>query len=137
MKKIGITMIIVVIIILILLICVNFYITPPVKQQGPCFWGRHVWTTIHSIAAGYEPSMSNAFVSMIDSFTKLLPCPKCREHLKQNLKILPIEPHLKDRHSLFKWSYSLHDKVNKQLGKKSPPFDMMKQYYFQGVGVWR
>ena len=99
------------------------------------FWGPCCWKTIHSFVTTYEPSMSKAFISFINSLAVLLPCEKCRNHLKDNLKAIPLEPYLENKDRLFLWSFLIHDRVNKQLGKKSPPFKTIKKIYFGGLSV--
>ena len=98
------------------------------------FWGPSVWKTIHSMAAAYDPSNKSAYGMFVNSLPDLLPCQQCREHLKENLKKLPVELYLDNRHNLFFWSYVLHDTVNKSLGKTSPPYDQVKKEYFDAVG---
>lgn len=101
------------------------------------FWGPAVWTSIHSFAMAYEPSPENAraFKQFIESLIYLLPCCKCRAHLKQNLKQLPLEPNLGSKDKLFKWSFDLHDLVNKQLEKPRPDYAWAEKYYNQKIFI--
>ena len=99
-------------------------------MQSTKFWGPHTWCLIHSMATTYEPQNKKAFKDLIENLTKTLPCKKCRENLKRHLQELPVEPYLKNNQDLLLWTYLLHDIVNKELGKKSPPFDTVQRYYF-------
>lgn len=109
------------------------------------FWGPHVWKMIHCSSLSYTPNKKHSFYTFIHALPDLLPCSTCRIHLRQNLQSFPLtDYHLQDKDTLFAWSYSLHDIVNKQLGKKSPPYDTIKQYYihhletpsFWGPSYW-
>lgn len=103
-------------------------------MSGKDFWGPAFWKTIHSMAASYTPKQKKAFEEFMYGLIVLLPCDACRDHLRQNLKTLPMENYMIDNHSLFLWSYYLHDIVNRQLGKTSPPFTLVKEAYFKGLG---
>lgn len=99
------------------------------------FWGPCNWKTIHSVAATYNPSKRSAFLRWIKAYADLLPCEKCSRHMKENLKVLPPEEYLDSREDLFRWSYRFHDLVNrtKDYPTTSPPFDTIKNYYFDGL----
>ena len=100
------------------------------------FWGPSLWKVIHSFAVKYQPRQKKEFKSFVENnLPTLVPCEKCCEHLKQNLKKLPLNDYLENNHTLFLWTYYLHDLVNRQLGKKSPPFDKVKKAYFDSLGV--
>jgi Erv1 / Alr family len=96
------------------------------------FWGPAAWRLIHSTAATYTPDKALSFKQFIYSLPGILPCGKCREHLSNNLaRVYPLrEVNLKNAESLFLWTYHLHDIVNKQLGKTSPPFAHVWTEYF-------
>jgi hypothetical protein len=116
----------------------------PVK--GRKFWGPKFWDVIHILCSTYEPSQAQALKSFIVGLTLLLPCPTCREHLKENLKKYPIDGYLRNNHDTFFWSYMIHDAVNQQCNSRihsedgedvekiSPPFDEIKRYYFTALG---
>lgn len=87
----------------------------------PSTWGPFFWHTMHLVALGYptEPTYAEkrAAKEFYESFVHLIPCPKCKIHYAENLKVLPITPSLDTRKDLFKWTVDMHNMVNKQLGK--------------------
>jgi len=87
----------------------------------PSVWGPYFWLTIHTVALAYpkEPSYSDkkSAKEFFESLQFLLPCPVCREHLKDHLRKKPLTPHLDRRDDLFKWTVDLHNEVNKSLNK--------------------
>lgn len=109
------------------------------QQRDPkSFWGPHYWFVLHSAAASFDPKKEGAkegFLELINSYTKILPCDYCRQHLKANLKTLPPNEYFASPDQLFLWTYHLHDLVNRQLNKKSVSFPQAKKYYFEGAGL--
>lgn len=87
----------------------------------PQVWGPFFWHTIHISALGYpsEPTYTHkkAAKEFYESLQVMIPCPVCREHYAEHLKLYPLTPHLDSREDLFKWTVVLHNAVNKSLGK--------------------
>lgn len=111
-------------------------------KKGRDFWGPPVWTTLHTFAAAYTPKKAGAFKQFVSSLPDLMPCESCCNHLRDNLKKYPPDAYMRDNHSLFMWSYLLHDTVNIQRAKhhpegepigKSPPYDQVKAFYFNAL----
>lgn len=102
-------------------------------QNNYNHWGHPLWTSIHTLAANYNetPQAADAFVKFMFSLVQLMPCKQCRIHLYNHLtKDLPITSSvLSSRDNLFLWTYKLHDLVNQQLGKFSPPYNVVYSYY--------
>ncbi|CAF1036298.1 unnamed protein product [Didymodactylos carnosus] len=88
--------------------------------------GRASWSLLHTIAAYYPKSPKSddkqTMKEFISAFSKLFPCPECREDFQE--EILKDPPDLSDRLSLSKWFCNQHNLVNKKLGK--PSFDCEK-----------
>jgi hypothetical protein len=88
----------------------------------PQTWGPFFWHTMHLVALGYsnQPSYAEkkAAKEFYESLVHLIPCPTCKLHYADNLKVLPISPSLDNRRDLFKWTVDMHNLVNKQLGKR-------------------
>jgi len=106
-----------------------------VEKKENMFWGPCFWKTIHTVAAAYNPLKKKAFVQFINSLAELLPCEKCSEHMKHNLKSFPPTNFLGSRDELFLWAYRFHDIVNrsKEYPINSPPLATVKRYYFDGI----
>ena len=87
----------------------------------PQVWGPIFWMTIHVVALGYSEKPTYAekrsAKEFFESLRNLLPCPVCREHYAEHLKVVPITPSLDSRQDLFKWTVDLHNSVNVKLGK--------------------
>ncbi len=99
-------------------------------RRGKDFWGPAQWTALHSYAATYETKMRNSFIRYVYSMIDLLPCISCRQHMLRNVEVFPIEKYLKDNHSVFLWTYLLHNLVNQDIGVPSPPYHLTKKYFF-------
>ena len=71
-------------------------------------WGKHMWYTIHYVALGYPENPThedvNTYYSFYRDLYKVIPCPNCREHYKENFGKLDINRYLISRKSLFEWT---------------------------------
>jgi hypothetical protein len=76
---------------------------------------------MHIVAIGYPPNptyaQKRAAKEFYESLTQLIPCPMCREHYSEHLQKNPITPALDRREDLFNWTITVHNEVNKKLGK--------------------
>lgn len=92
--------------------------------MDPVVWGKHMWASIHFIALAYpdEPTEEDkkTYHSFFTNLYKVLPCHTCRNHLKETLdNEYPLHANfLKNKDELFKWTFNLHNIVNKRLKKK-------------------
>lgn len=100
-------------------------------KKGRDFWGRRFWTVLHYLARHYSTQKSSVFKIFMQELAYLLPCIQCRQHLKQNLRNMPIDSYLVSPQKLSEWMYNLHDTVNgfSKPPKKSPPFVNVWNYY--------
>ena len=95
--------------------------------MDPNVWGPHGWYFLHSITLAYPDNPSDD-VKMIhnnffNSLKDILPCDKCRNHYNQTLMTYPIENHLENKESLFKWLVDVHNRVNIDNGKREYSYD--------------
>lgn len=87
-------------------------------------WGPPMWHTLHIISFNYPvhptKKQKKEYYDYYNSMKYILPCGKCRENLKQNLKKHPLTRKVfKNRHTLSRWVYDLHETINNMLGKDS------------------
>jgi hypothetical protein len=87
-------------------------------------WGPPLWHTLHTISFNYPVKPNKEDIENYYSFFKnlqyILPCKYCRINLKKNLKTVRLNKKVfKNRDTLSKWVYNLHENVNEMLGKKS------------------
>ena len=82
-------------------------------------WGRPLWYIIHTTSLyAPEPIKEYSFgcyYEILNSLQYLLPCPKCRAHLKENLKLIPLDSCDRSRENLFRCSVKLHNIVNNSI----------------------
>lgn len=99
----------------------------------PTVWGKHLWFSIHFIALDYPgqpgPEHIEAYGSFFNNLWKVIPCYKCAVNYKRHLAELPVEGHLQSRDTLFAWTVSLHNIVNKELGKPQMNLAEARQKY--------
>jgi len=99
----------------------------------PEIWGPHAWQFLHSITLSYpdNPTLEdkNNHAQFFNSIQNILPCQSCRDHYTQNLQALPIEQHLDNKESLFRWSVDLHNRVNVMNNKREYSYDEVTELY--------
>jgi len=90
-------------------------------------WGKKYWNLFHLLTTKYpdNPSqldklMAQTFLNNID---KVLPCPKCANHYRHNLKTIRIGSGLDSKTNFIKWFIDLHNVVNLSLDKKSLSYE--------------
>lgn len=87
-------------------------------------WGPPLWHSLHTISFNYPVNPTKRDIENYYNYFKnlkyVLPCKYCRINLKSNLKKIPLRKStFKNRDSLSRWVYNLHETVNKMLGKES------------------
>lgn len=96
-------------------------------------WGPHTWVLFHSVAFNYpqKPNEDDRgrYRRFYTGLGEILPCKYCRESYTQFLGERPLEPYLRDREGVIYWTYMIHDRVNRKLGKTSCPFEEYVQTY--------
>jgi len=85
-------------------------------------WGPAIWHTLHTISFNYpiNPTETdkNNYMKFFKSIGNTLPCKYCRDNFKINLqKVKLTKETMKNRKSVSKWVYNLHNHVNKMTGK--------------------
>jgi hypothetical protein len=108
-------------------------------------WGNSFWFVIHTTALyGFGESLDTSdnqhigntlnklvfhYKAMLSCLQYVLPCPKCRNHLHENLKLLDLNAYTTSRLKLFEFSVKLHNIVNKSLSKKELNIDEVLNIY--------
>ena len=96
-------------------------------------WMSYVWASIHILAATLRQEHSDEYKKMLYLLCVLLP-QTAGNTLKDILTKYPIDPYLRNNNDAFFYTYMMHDIVNKKLGKTSPPYKDVKNYYFSSLG---
>lgn len=100
-------------------------------------WGPPLWHFLHTMSFNYpcKPTKEDKkkYKTFIDSLKDILPCKYCRENLPKNFKQSKYSTKVYTSRTTFsKWMYTLHETVNKMLGKHSGlSFKDVKQLYEQ------
>jgi hypothetical protein len=92
---------------------------------NPKLWGKEGWRFIHFVAVTYDPSKKEAYLNFFQNLPKILPCPVCGEHFKENMAKMP--PRMESNQTVFEWTVDMHNLVNKENGKKIYTYD--QAYY--------
>lgn len=92
-------------------------------------YGPKMWYLIHTFAGKYSFIHSQNYITFIKTLSNLMPCFNCRKHFKIILLNYPIEKYMSSRDKLLKWTYFVHNIVNKRLGKKLQEYSPVASYY--------
>lgn len=121
-------------------------------SAAKAFWGPPTWMTLHTVAAMAESTpftseKAKIFRDFVFALRYLLPCDLCRKHLTANLGKIPPPSEAADPSlasgplaaslgsvaSPLIWSFSLHNEVNRSLGKPIIPIsDLLPIYLSKG-----
>ena len=95
------------------------------NNQGitPKIWGPHAWVFLHSMTFNYPENPTVKEMEQYKTFfmtlADTLPCEECKESYKKFIStgITKLDSNaLKNRDSLTKWLYYIHEAVNSKLG---------------------
>ena len=98
-------------------------------------WGPPLWYFLHTISFNYptNPTVEDQknYYNFFFNLRYILPCKHCRENLDKNYKDTQFSLKVfKNRKTLSKWVYNLHNYVNVMLGKKIySSYDSIKESY--------
>lgn len=98
-------------------------------------WGPPMWHILHTISFNYpiKPTdeQKKYYYKFYSNLKNILPCKYCRENLSNNLSKLPMTMDVfKNRDTLSRYIYNLHEIVNTMLDKKSNlSFEDIKDRY--------
>lgn len=88
---------------------------------NPQSWGNGAWIFLHCITYTYPEFPTEQEQKHYEAFFNqlgyVIPCPNCREHYREWCKKFPCGKFLKNRYTLSKWLYEMHNFVNYKLRK--------------------
>ena len=101
--------------------------------MNPKFWGPHAWIFLHSITMNYPKQPSDqdkhVYFNFFKSLEHVLPCEKCAYNYSNNLKKFSLEAALENRDKLIRWLISVHNEVNREIGKPPYTYDQVIDEY--------
>lgn len=124
---------------------------PLITNPGKMFWGPILWAFIHTFGMLYtphhqyvtnpNPPIESPFTELMYLLVDLIGCNECREHLRINLQTLNIHDYTSSSSDMFRYTYILHDLVNKQITAAnpnkpehiSPPLNDVYKWYKQSI----
>lgn len=100
---------------------------------SPNVWGPSAWAFIHLTAIAEPDNFDRARLAFYKQFfvllQELLPCERCRIHLKQNMSKLKDIEKIRTKRELFDWTTDIHNKVNEITKKKILSSDDAYDYW--------
>jgi hypothetical protein len=87
---------------------------------APAIWGPHAWAFLHLTAFSeseeFDSKRTIYYKQLFQILQELLPCEKCRNHLRENLGKLPNLDTIQTKKELIHWVTKLHNLVNQITG---------------------
>ena len=100
----------------------NQNIIPTNSNLTPKIWGPPMWESMHMISFAYPNNPNDEtkqkYKNYYQSLTNVLPCDTCRKEYSKLITNGPLELTdnlFKNRYTVTKWVYDLHEAVNKRL----------------------
>lgn len=92
--------------------------------------GPQIWFLMHTFAGSYHSiNKETPFLEFINTIRIYLPCNICKSHFQKLLQIYRFDDYSRNNEDVLKWTYLLHNAVNKKRGIKSPSFESVKRRY--------
>lgn len=112
---------------------------PAVEYPETAEWGPITWQILHGLAELSGRSSGplqideiRAWLALIESIEKMIPCEICRAHYKSYLVNNPVKGWLKEplniRDNVRKWLWNLHNEINEGSDKPVFAFDDLVSY---------
>lgn len=99
----------------------------PLAWMPKSAWGKIKWSELHSRAFLDLPMDGEEI--WFRNFIEGLPCPKCRKHFEEFVKIHP--PDFSSRTAFFVWTVAAHNAVNEATKKRLVTLDeAYKMHHF-------
>lgn len=99
-------------------------------------WGRAGWTLIHASSFAYPeeptPEERKGMFDFLWSLTVVLPCQKCRSHLREYLSssLTSVDSeHLDSKQSISFYLWTLHNSVNERIQKDKISYEEVCDRY--------
>ena len=103
----------------------------PPHAMSPGVWGACAWRLLHAISFGLPedcalPSnQKSSICHLLHSLSDLLPCERCRNHFRSDLREHPPENSCATADEVRRFLWSCHNRVNSRLGKPQYEWDRL------------
>ena len=98
-------------------------------------WGPHVWYVLHDLSFRFDGSTERErrdMLTFLRAIGRVLPCATCRRHY-QNTPLTSKD--VRDRDSLVRWVASLHNDVNRRLGRETWTMQRLRDQWSSRIGT--
>ena len=91
----------------------------------PKIWGNAGWIFLRNIAKGYPDKPTDEdkakYMRYFESIGDVLPCSTCRHNYKKHWNDIPINKHLGNKNSLYRWVNLIKNKSTSTPEQKKSP----------------
>lgn len=117
-------------------------VIPQPEFPNTASWGPLLWCILHGLAeyagtptaAMFLEDERRLWLSFFKETGEIIPCPTCKLHYMEYLKVHPVIalktlPHTERKNWIRTWFWELHNYVNKSLGKPEFAFTDLSTSY--------
>ena len=101
------------------------------KDFDPSLWGPCAWKFLHFVAFAYPNAPTDEqrerHATFFRALADVLPCAQCRRHYAADLPT--NDDFVRDRASLSRWVFEIHNGVNDRTDKPTVDFDRVEREY--------
>ena len=85
----------------------------------PSIWGPHAWHVLHNISINSKMNNTtkDEYMSFIQLFRHIIPCPVCKINLKEKYNMFPMSNDTISTSNMTIWMYTIHNTVNIDTNK--------------------
>ena len=106
-------------------------------------WGPKIWFILHRLSYfSNRTDVAGAWKNLLVTLSNIMPCPLCRNHMKQYLALNPVDKKLPTNYTgiQFKehiviWLYNFHNHVNQSRNKPAYDHTLLFEAYGTRVHV--
>lgn len=92
--------------------------------------GPGIWYKIHIDGLkAVTLALKESFVININALCDNFRCKTCQPHFRKFINDNPLKKYFDIDHGIFRWTWELHNEVNKRLGKYQPSFEEAHHFY--------
>ena len=102
---------------------------------SPGHFGPHAWAFLESSAFCCRTNdKRKKFVAGLPYIGNMLGCDECSINFRKEISKINFSDYMQNNETMLKLIYDIHDSVNMRLGKVSPPFEDVLNYYISMEG---
>jgi len=106
---------------------------PSAIEFRPEVWGKYYWFFLHTLAYSYPETPTTItkrkYYDFIQNLPLFIPNYEIGDKFSVLLDKYPVSPYLENRESFIRWTFFIHNKINRYLGYNELSFQEANDIY--------